>query len=84
MKPPNRRYRSLVTAPRLLRLLLGLALVVGGILGFLPVSGLWMVPLGLLVIFFEVTWVRDVWRRIHGWWKARRVRSRRSSPADDA
>ncbi len=84
MKPPNRHYRSLLTAPRLLRLLLGLALVVGGILGFLPILGFWMIPLGILVIFFDVPWVRDIWRRIRGWWKVRRARWRPSPPADDA
>lgn len=84
MKPPNTYFRSVVTAPRALRVLLGLALIVGGVLGFLPVLGFWMIPLGLLVIFFEVPWVRGLWRRSRGWWKAKRARWRRSSPADGA
>ncbi|MDH3474825.1 MAG: hypothetical protein OEM59_14165 [Rhodospirillales bacterium] len=29
----------------------GILLVVGGIFGFLPILGFWMIPLGLLVIF---------------------------------
>lgn len=35
--------------PRGLRLLAGAALVVGGIFGFLPVLGFWMIPVGLAV-----------------------------------
>lgn len=84
MKRPNISYRSLITAPRALRVLAGLALIVGGALGFLPVLGFWMIPLGLLVIFFEVPWVRGLWRRSRGWWKAKREQRRRSSRADGA
>lgn len=69
MKAPNSYYRSAVTAPRALRVLVGFLLVVGGIFGFLPVLGFWMIPLGLLVVFFEVPWVRGLWRRSRAWWK---------------
>ncbi len=69
MKRPNSYYRSTVTAPRLLRIVLGLALVVGGLFGFLPVLGFWMIPLGLLIMFFEVPWVRERWRRARACWK---------------
>ena len=37
-----------------LRSLLGLLLVVGGIFGFLPVLGFWMIPLGIAVIGLDV------------------------------
>jgi hypothetical protein len=37
-------------------------LVVGGALGFLPVVGFWMLPLGLLVLAQDVPRVRR-WRR---------------------
>lgn len=72
MKRPSSRYRSILKAPRLPRLLVGLLLVIGGLLGFLPVLGFWMIPLGLLVIFFEVPWVRGLWRRGRLWWKEKR------------
>ena len=36
------------------RTLLGLCLVAGGIVGFLPVLGFWMIPLGVLVIGLDV------------------------------
>ena len=72
MKSPNPYYRQLMTAPRLWRIGLGLLLIVGGFLGFLPILGFWMIPLGLAVIFFEGPWVRERWRRLRGWWKRRR------------
>ncbi|MCI5073810.1 hypothetical protein [Oricola sp.] len=49
-------------ASRAGRIALGSALVVGGALGFLPVVGFWMLPLGLLVLAHDVARVRR-WRR---------------------
>lgn len=37
-----------------LRTLLGVILIVGGIFGFLPVLGFWMVPLGILIISLDI------------------------------
>ncbi|KGF69104.1 hypothetical protein LL06_12890 [Hoeflea sp. BAL378] len=44
------------------RIALGAGLIVGGTLGFLPVLGFWMVPLGLLVLSQDLPMVRR-WRR---------------------
>src|SRR5690625_6595760 len=44
----------------LLRLPLGVVLVVGGTLGFLPILGFWMVPLGLLLLAVDVPALRPV------------------------
>jgi hypothetical protein len=44
------------------RIALGAALVFFGILGFLPVLGFWMIPLGLFVLSLELPAVRR-WRR---------------------
>ncbi|MGH6762900.1 MAG: hypothetical protein ACRECW_15080 [Phyllobacterium sp.] len=41
---------------------LGSALVAGGFLGFLPIVGFWMVPLGLLILSHDSAVVRR-WRR---------------------
>jgi hypothetical protein len=49
-------------ASRFARLAIGLLLIAGGILGFLPVLGFWMVPLGLLVLSYDLPQVRR-WRR---------------------
>ena len=57
------------------RRLLGVALIIGGILGFLPVLGFWMVPLGLIILSIDSARVRR-WRRQmevkHGAWLKKR------------
>jgi len=57
---------------RLLRIGLGIALMIGGLLGFLPIVGFWMLPLGLLVLSYDVPLVRRYRRRIVVWWHRRR------------
>lgn len=37
-----------------LRLVLGLLLFVGGVFGFLPVLGFWMIPLGIAVAALDI------------------------------
>ena len=44
------------------RRLLGFALIIGGTLGFLPVLGFWMVPLGLIILSVDSVRIRR-WRR---------------------
>ncbi|MFZ1772986.1 MAG: hypothetical protein WAT78_03395 [Rhizobiaceae bacterium] len=45
-----------------LRIAIGVLLILGGIVGFLPILGFWMIPLGLLVLSYEIPMVRR-WRR---------------------
>ncbi len=80
MEPPHSYYRRLRTAPRLLRVLLGVVLIIGGIFGFLPVLGFWMIPLGLAVIFLDAPLVRRAWSRLRAWWKARTGRNAGTPP----
>lgn len=47
---------------RLVRVIIGFVLVFLGLLGFLPVLGFWMIPLGLLVLSYEFAAIRR-WRR---------------------
>ncbi len=47
---------------QLARMSVGVLLVIGGILGFLPILGFWMIPLGLLVLSHDLPSVRR-WRR---------------------
>lgn len=47
---------------QLARIIIGGTLVIGGMLGFLPVLGFWMIPLGLLVLSIDFPIVRR-WRR---------------------
>ncbi|WP_259400492.1 hypothetical protein [Roseovarius sp. SCSIO 43702] len=51
-----------------LRFLMGVLLIIGGILSFLPVLGLWMLPLGVAVAALDV---KPVMRRL------RRYRNKR-------
>ena len=39
---------------RLIRIPLGILLVIGGIFSFLPVLGIWMLPLGLLLLALDL------------------------------
>jgi hypothetical protein len=57
---------------RALRIAIGAGLILGGILGFLPILGFWMIPLGLLVLSYEFAAVRRWRRRLVVWWERRR------------
>jgi hypothetical protein len=57
------------------RIAIGGTLVAGGILGFLPVLGFWMVPLGALVLSHDLPWARRHRRRLAVWWEKRRRRN---------
>lgn len=62
-----------------LRIGLGVLLVICGILGFLPIVGFWMVPLGLLVLSMDIPAVRRFRRRMevrYGRWRQRRREER--------
>ena len=50
----------------------GAALIVGGILGFLPILGFWMLPLGIVLISDDIPWLRRQRRRVQSWWLRRR------------
>nr|WP_244867820.1 hypothetical protein [Vannielia litorea] len=52
------------------RAVVGVLLICGGVLGFLPVLGFWMIPLGIAVAALDL---RPLWRR----WRARAGRRRR-------
>lgn len=55
-----------------LRIAIGVVLILGGILGFLPILGFWMIPIGLLVLSYEFAMVRRHRRRFVVWWERRR------------
>ncbi len=61
---------------RVLRIFIGIALIIGGILGFLPILGFWMIPLGFLVLSQDIPVVRRQRRKISLWW-GRRKQSRK-------
>jgi purine-cytosine permease-like protein len=60
-----------------LRIPLGLVLILGGFLGFLPILGFWMIPLGALLLAEDFPWVRKPTVRaidaVESWWKRRHL-----------
>ncbi len=62
----NKTYR--LPGSRIVRFALGVFLIAGGILGFLPILGFWMVPLGLLILSADSARIR----RLEVWWGKRK------------
>ena len=60
------RVKRLTSMPRSrgVRIGIGVALCFFGLLGFLPVLGFWMIPLGLFVLSLELASVRRLRRRL--------------------
>jgi hypothetical protein len=65
------RHSIPVPQSKPMRLCLGGALVLCGFIGFLPILGFWMVPLGLLVLSIDIPIVRRWTRRMGAWWRKR-------------
>lgn len=76
---------------RWVRVPVGLLLMAGGVFSFLPVLGVWMLPLGLLLLAIDIPLLKapmnrfmiwgerkiQVWRR---WWQGRRGRRDARAP----
>jgi len=56
---------------RLARISTGSAFILFGIFGFLPILGFWMVPVGLIILSYDVAAVRLLRRRLEVWWHRR-------------
>jgi len=65
------KHRLPLPRSRLLRIVIGVLLVLGGFVGFLPILGFWMIPLGLLILSIDIPRVRR-WRRRFAVWFSRR------------
>ncbi len=65
------RYTMPLPRSRLLRILIGVLLLIGGLFSFLPILGVWMIPLGMLVLSNDIPRVRR-WRRRFAVWFHRR------------
>jgi purine-cytosine permease-like protein len=46
----------------------GILLCIGGMLGFLPVLGYWMFPLGLALLAVDWPFARRLYRQLVLWW----------------
>jgi hypothetical protein len=73
----HRHFRLPQSKP--IRLALGILLVAGGLVGFLPVVGFWMIPLGLLVLSVDMPVVRRWRRKLAVWWHRDRKANRQTS-----
>ncbi|WP_042086740.1 hypothetical protein [Iodidimonas nitroreducens] len=60
---------------RALRIVLGVLLLFGGVLGFFPILGFWMFPLGVMVLSMDLHPVRRLSRRFSLWY-GKRARDR--------
>jgi hypothetical protein len=80
-----RRPRS-----RWVRIPVGVLFIVGGIFSFLPALGIWMLPLGLLLLAYDVPvlrrpiarftiWSVEKWASFRNWLRRRRAQPHRSS-----
>jgi hypothetical protein len=74
----NRQFHLPESKP--IRLGLGILLVAGGLLGFLPVVGFWMIPLGLLVLSVDIPAVRRRRRKLVLWWHRGRKNGEQAAP----
>lgn len=68
------QHRLTLPGQRWQRIALGVALIIGGLLGFLPILGFWMIPLGVIVLSIDLVWARRLRRRTAVWWARRRSR----------
>ena len=69
-------------ASRFFRIPIGILLVLGGIFSFLPILGIWMLPLGLLLLALDIAFLRTpiagaILRTMRKWQEWRRERKRR-------
>ena len=76
---------------RWVRLPIAILLIVASLFSFLPVLGLWMLPLGLMLLAADVPflkrptglalfWLERQWRRLAGWYRGRNKQLARSNP----
>lgn len=68
---------------RAVRIGLGILLILGGLVGFLPVVGFWMIPAGLLVLAADFPPIRRFNRRVSTaflrWWRSKPKAGSRSA-----
>lgn len=65
--PANRSIHSRIPSYRPARIALGIVLILGGLAGFLPILGFWMIPLGVVVLSVDFPFIRRMRRRFMVW-----------------
>lgn len=87
---PLSRFVNWLVSPAgmLLRFPLALLFIAGGIFSFLPLLGIWMLPLGLILLSIDVPfvrrWVVSTAPKVEARWRAWRLKRARARTAQDA
>jgi len=66
---------------RLVRIPLAILLILGGIFSFLPVLGIWMLPLGLLLFAQDVPMLQPPLARLLAWVERKLIERQRAKSA---
>jgi len=70
-----------IPSSRLVRVPLAILLVFGGIFSFLPVLGLWMLPLGLVLFAQDLPFLEKPMARMLGWVERKWIERQRAKSA---
>ncbi len=83
LSPRPARFVGWLRKPssRLVRIPLAILLMAGGIFSFLPVLGLWMLPLGLLLFAQDIPMLRKPTARTLGWIERKWIERQRAKAA---
>jgi len=83
LSPRPARFAGWLRKPssRLVRIPLAILLIAGGIFSFLPVLGLWMLPLGLLLFAQDVPILQRPMARMLGWVERKWIERQRAKSA---
>lgn len=75
----GKKHKHIIPVPKtqLMRIVVGVLLILGGVLSFLPILGVWMLPLGL--VYLSVDYKR--FRRFKRSWEARLIKAYRNIKA---
>lgn len=81
--PASSGFLAWVRRPssRWVRIPLGFLLILGGIFSFLPVLGIWMLPLGLLLVALDLPFLQEPLNRFMLWAQRKWTNWRRSRKA---
>jgi hypothetical protein len=68
---------------KLVRFPLGILLIIGGVFSILPILGLWMLPLGLILIAQDIVWLQKPVAKLLGWIERKWIERQRAKAARD-
>ncbi len=78
----KKTVNKIMPASRIGRMIVGSICILGGVLGFLPVLGFWMIPVGLIILSVDFPVVRRFRRnqevRLGRWWQRRQEKKQQN------